>query len=107
MTRDRPRMVFLRPPNSLDTFTLNEDPARAGTAGSIDHFGLRMVDRAKLGDAIEEVERAGGRLIGASKWPGPHRSAPHPNTGTTPTPDWTRRTPLGIRQRRAATARSR
>lgn len=61
--RDGPTMVFLRPPNSSDTITLNEVPERAGTAGGVDHFGFRLVDKAQLDRAIEEVERAGGRLV--------------------------------------------
>lgn len=61
--RDGPTMVFLRPPNSSDTITLNEVPERAETAGGVDHFGFRLVDKAQLDRAIEEVERAGGRLV--------------------------------------------
>ena len=61
--RDGPKMVLLKPPNSSDTITLNEKPARAGAAGGIDHFGFRLTDKADLDDAIEEVEKAGGRLI--------------------------------------------
>jgi catechol 2,3-dioxygenase-like lactoylglutathione lyase family enzyme len=63
MFRDGPTMVFLKPPNSFDTVTLNEDPARAGAAGGIDHFGFRLIDQADLDDAIDQVERAGGRLV--------------------------------------------
>jgi catechol 2,3-dioxygenase-like lactoylglutathione lyase family enzyme len=62
--REGPAMVFLKPLNSLDTVTLNESPTRAGAAGGIDHFGFRLVDKAELDDAINEVEKAGGRLIG-------------------------------------------
>ena len=63
MFRDGPKMVFLRPPNSSDTITLNEVPEKAGAMGGIDHFGFRLSDRAKLDEAIEEVERAGGALV--------------------------------------------
>jgi catechol 2,3-dioxygenase len=61
--RDGPTMVFLRPPNSADTITLNEVPAKAGVAGGVDHFGFRLRDKGQLERAIEEVERAGGRLV--------------------------------------------
>ena len=61
--RDEPKMVFLRPPNSSDTITLNEVPEKAGKAGGIEHFGFRLVDKNQLDRAIEEVERAGGRLL--------------------------------------------
>jgi catechol 2,3-dioxygenase len=63
MFRDGPKMVFLRPPNSSDTITLNEVPEKAGTAGGVDHFGFRLVDKDQLDRAIEEVERAGGHLL--------------------------------------------
>jgi catechol 2,3-dioxygenase len=61
--RDGPKLVFMRPPNSSDTITLNEVPEKAGMTGGVDHFGLRLVDKTQLDRAIEEVERAGGRLI--------------------------------------------
>ena len=61
--REGPKMVFLRPPNTSDTITLNEVPERAGTPGGIDHIGFRLVDKGQLERAIEEVERAGGRLV--------------------------------------------
>jgi catechol 2,3-dioxygenase-like lactoylglutathione lyase family enzyme len=63
MFREGPKMVFLHPPNSADTITLNEEPARAGELGGIDHFGFRLADPAGLDRAIEEVERAGGSLV--------------------------------------------
>jgi catechol 2,3-dioxygenase-like lactoylglutathione lyase family enzyme len=46
-----------------DTITLNEVPEKAGTTGGIDHFGFRLVDKGQLDRAIQEVERAGGRLV--------------------------------------------
>jgi catechol 2,3-dioxygenase-like lactoylglutathione lyase family enzyme len=63
MFRDGPKMVFLRPPNSSDTITLNEVPEKAGVAGGIEHFGFRLLDKALLDDAIEVIERAGGTLV--------------------------------------------
>jgi len=61
--RDGPTMVFLRPPSSSDTITLNEQPEKAGGSGGVDHFGFRLVDKAELERAVREVERAGGRLV--------------------------------------------
>ncbi len=61
--RDGPTMVFLRPPNTSDTITLNEVPEKAGAGGGIDHFGFRLIDKTRLDEAIEEVERAGGALV--------------------------------------------
>lgn len=50
-------MVFLRPPNSSDTVTLNEVPDKAGVEGEVDHFGIRIVDKSRLDRAIDEVVR--------------------------------------------------
>lgn len=61
--RDGPTMVFLRPPNSADTITLNEVPEKAGLRGGVDHFGFRLVDKDQLDDAVSQVEAAGGKLI--------------------------------------------
>ncbi len=36
---------------------------KAGPGGGIDHFGFRLIDKTQLGEAIEEVERAGGALV--------------------------------------------
>lgn len=63
MFRDGPKMVFLRPPNSSDTITLNEDPKKAGIQGGVDHFGFRLIDKSELDEAVKEVERAGGQLV--------------------------------------------
>lgn len=63
MFREGPRMVFLRPPNSRDTVTLNQVPEKAGKAGGIDHFGFRLADKRQLDAAVEAVERGGGRLL--------------------------------------------
>jgi catechol 2,3-dioxygenase-like lactoylglutathione lyase family enzyme len=63
MFRSGPAMVFLRPPNSADTITLNESPAQAGVRGGVDHFGFRLADEQQLDDAVSQIEAAGGRLI--------------------------------------------
>ena len=61
--REGPTMVFLRPPGTTDTITLNQSSEAAGKAGGVDHFGFRLADKSQLDAAIEEVERAGGRLL--------------------------------------------
>ena len=63
MFREGPTMVFLRPPHTSDTITLNEVPEKAGATGGVDHFGFRLVDKSEFDSAIEEVRRAGGRLL--------------------------------------------
>jgi catechol 2,3-dioxygenase-like lactoylglutathione lyase family enzyme len=63
--RDGPTMVFLRPPGSRDTITLNEDPEQRGRVGTggIDHFGFRLKPNVDLDAAVAEVVEAGGRLV--------------------------------------------
>lgn len=63
--RDGPNMVFLNTPGSDDLITLNEDPSEAGNAGNnggVGHFGFRLAEGVSLDQAIEDVERFGGRL---------------------------------------------
>jgi hypothetical protein len=60
---DGPGLVFLKPPGTNDTITLQERPEGAGVSGNIDHFGFRLADRGQLDRAIEEVVEAGGRLV--------------------------------------------
>jgi catechol 2,3-dioxygenase len=61
--RDGPTMVFLRPPGSSDTITLNEVPDKAGRPGGVDHFGFRLAENESLDRAVEEVVQAGGALV--------------------------------------------
>jgi catechol 2,3-dioxygenase-like lactoylglutathione lyase family enzyme len=70
-------MVFLSTPGSRDLITLNRDESEvrnAGRSGGIAHFGFRLVDRAELGAAINEIEAAGGKLLSRSR---PGRGRPY------------------------------
>ena len=58
-----PDLVFLRPPGTGDTITLQAGRDLAGAAGAIDHFGFRLRDKTQLGRAVEEVIAAGGALV--------------------------------------------
>ena len=60
---DGPGMVFLRPPGTHDTITLQQSPDASRRAGNIDHFGFRLADPRQLDHAIEEVIAAGGTLL--------------------------------------------
>jgi len=60
---DGPGLVFMRPPGTHDTITLQQSPDAARSAGNIDHFGFRLADRGQLDRAIEEVIAAGGALV--------------------------------------------
>jgi lactoylglutathione lyase len=59
------RMVFLRSPGASDTITLHQvdKGAPVGPAG-VAHFGFALSEKGKLDEAILQVERAGGKLIG-------------------------------------------
>jgi catechol 2,3-dioxygenase-like lactoylglutathione lyase family enzyme len=64
--RDGPLMVFLQTPGSKDLLTLNGDPDHARHAGAgagVDHFGFQLAPGESLDRAIDEVEKAGGKLV--------------------------------------------
>lgn len=48
-------------PHDVLAFELN--PNRAGAKGGIGHFGFRLKDPADIDAAVQEVERAGGKLL--------------------------------------------
>lgn len=57
-------MAFLQTPGTAEVVTLKEEQsARVGQQGGLDHFGFPLEDANELEDAIREVEAAGGRLI--------------------------------------------
>ena len=60
---DGPDLVFMRPPGTQDTITLQQSPNASRGPGNIDHFGFRLADRSDLDRAIKEVIAAGGSLI--------------------------------------------
>jgi len=63
MFREGPGLVFLQPPGTQDTITLQQSADAGRGAGGIDHFGLRLADASQLDRAIEEVVAAGGALL--------------------------------------------
>jgi catechol 2,3-dioxygenase-like lactoylglutathione lyase family enzyme len=52
----------LQTPGARDVLVLEEDPARAGRAGGIAHFGFRLIDPADIDRARQAVETAGGTV---------------------------------------------
>jgi catechol 2,3-dioxygenase-like lactoylglutathione lyase family enzyme len=58
------RMVFLNTPGASDTLTLCQagdgDPIGGG---GVSHFGFLIAKRGKLDEAVEQVTRAGGKLL--------------------------------------------
>jgi catechol 2,3-dioxygenase-like lactoylglutathione lyase family enzyme len=53
--------VQTRTPGCQDVITFDE-PSGAGEQGGIPHFGFRLVSPGDIDAAVEEVERAGGKL---------------------------------------------
>jgi catechol 2,3-dioxygenase-like lactoylglutathione lyase family enzyme len=60
--RDAGQIQF-NTPGSNDVFVLEHDPARAGEAGGISHFGFRLVAPDDIDAAVEEVVAAGATLV--------------------------------------------
>ena len=60
---DGPDLVFMRPPGTRDTITLQQSEDAGRGPGNIDHFGFRLADPADLDAAVEAVAAAGGRLL--------------------------------------------
>jgi catechol 2,3-dioxygenase-like lactoylglutathione lyase family enzyme len=50
-------------PGSRDVRVFQTDPAAAGKAGGIAHFGFRLVSAEEIELAVEAVERAGGTIL--------------------------------------------
>lgn len=50
-------------PGSRDVIAFDEDAARAGQVGGVAHFGFRLLAPADIDAAVQEVERAGGKVL--------------------------------------------
>jgi catechol 2,3-dioxygenase-like lactoylglutathione lyase family enzyme len=55
--------IQLQTPESRDVMVLELDPARAGRAGGVGHFGFRLRDSADIDAAALEVKAAGGNIL--------------------------------------------
>jgi catechol 2,3-dioxygenase-like lactoylglutathione lyase family enzyme len=55
--------VQLQTPESRDVMVLELDPARAGRAGGVGHFGFRLRDPGDIPAAALEVKAAGGTIL--------------------------------------------
>jgi catechol 2,3-dioxygenase-like lactoylglutathione lyase family enzyme len=58
-----PGGIQAQTPGRMDVIAFEETPASVGHSGGVAHFGFRLVDPADIDAAVEEVERAGGRLL--------------------------------------------
>ena len=56
-------LVHAKTPGCHDVITFDEHAASAGESRGIVHFGFRLVSPEDIDAAVEEVERAGGRLL--------------------------------------------
>jgi len=61
-------ILFLESPGGRDDLALHladtdDEKARVGTQGGMEHFGITVTDRARLDDAIALAIEAGGRLV--------------------------------------------
>ena len=63
--RDGDDLVFLNTPGTQDSLALHlvRDDERVGTSGGYEHFGITVLDRDSLDDAVAAVEAAGGALV--------------------------------------------
>lgn len=63
--RDGDDLVFLNTPGTHDSLALHlvHDDQRVGESGGYEHFGITVVDREALDDAIAAIEAAGGTLV--------------------------------------------
>jgi catechol 2,3-dioxygenase-like lactoylglutathione lyase family enzyme len=57
------RQIQVQGPGPFDVLAFEHDPAAAGRAGGIGHFGFRLKRPEDVAQAVAEVERAGGRLL--------------------------------------------
>ena len=63
--RDGDDLVFLNTPGTHDSLALHlaAGDRRVGESGGYEHFGITVVDRSRLDDAIAAIESAGGELV--------------------------------------------
>lgn len=63
--RDGDDLVFLNTPGTQDSLALHlaRGDSRVGQSGGFEHFGITVVDRRALDEAIAAVEAAGGALV--------------------------------------------
>lgn len=55
--------VQLQTPGSRDVLVLEQNSADAGRRGGVMHFGFRLIDPAGIDLAVQDIERAGGKIL--------------------------------------------
>jgi catechol 2,3-dioxygenase-like lactoylglutathione lyase family enzyme len=63
--RDGDNLVFLSTPGTHDSLALHlvRDDGRVGQNGGYEHFGITVLNRGELDDAIAIIEAAGGAVV--------------------------------------------
>lgn len=63
--RDGNDLVFMNTPGTHDSLALHlvRTDERVGTSGGYEHFGISVLDRDALEDAIAAIAAAGGSLV--------------------------------------------
>jgi catechol 2,3-dioxygenase-like lactoylglutathione lyase family enzyme len=56
-------LVHTRTPGCQDVITFDEQESGAGESRGIAHFGFRLISPGDIDAAVDEVERAGGKLL--------------------------------------------
>ena len=55
--------IHVKSPEGRDVITFVREPTLAGRAGGVMHFGFRLRASEDIDAAVQEVERAGGRIL--------------------------------------------
>jgi catechol 2,3-dioxygenase-like lactoylglutathione lyase family enzyme len=55
--------VQLQTPGSRDVLVLEQNAADAGRRGGVMHFGFRLTNPADIDLAVQDIERAGGKIL--------------------------------------------
>ena len=55
--------IHVRSPEGRDVITFVREPSLAGQVGGVMHFGFRLQAPGDIDHAVQEVERAGGRIL--------------------------------------------
>ena len=48
---------------SFDVLAFEKNPQKAGARAGIDHFGFRLKKAGDIDQAVDEVQKAGGKLL--------------------------------------------
>jgi metallothiol transferase len=55
--------IYVRTPGCHDVITFDQNASAAGTTGGVIHFGFRLQLPSDIDQAVQEVERAGGKVL--------------------------------------------